>query len=719
MAEEREITGNEWVFFPEIDLGSGGLAGLNVLSEGAGGLLELSGLPVSGGQFLAPFLYSRPTGEPGLQGVSPDPGSGWRPVDLRERRWDREAEWLPGWTAEGPKILCRGRLIAPPGRRGALYRLQVTNQSEAPREFTVGLAGLWAETRQTVQTARPVHSVHHARFDPVNQTLVLESRPNLSLLGWALGADKPLSTCVFEAVPVWQAAADSSLQLELGLSASGSPATPWRARLGQFTEGEVAVPAPALLPEGSRPGRAASGFCLRLFLGAALALAPGQTGEVAFFLGVGTDGDGARAEVVDARRRRVAPLHEAAVRSLTAGLQPLNPARVKALCESGNAGAAGRSTDEAVRRLTAVFLRNLTFNRYGTAGRALDTGRLCLVASRATQNHLAGSYQARHAFAWSFPALLLSDSRLAREALIAGLTRYAPNGPLQSSYLDGRPLSPGFALDALAVPLWAFDHYLERTGDVSLWDEPGVAEGLRLILRRFRALSEGGRDAEREGLEPSLRPLKDGPALLLPTFLSPGDYPVDDHPYLTYPNLLAWRALTGFVRRAERRREWEEERRSARDLAQALLLGLEGRLLVGKGARRSFAMATDGQGSGLVMGDHAAGSLALLAYLDFCERTDVLFSLTFAGLNFPGNPFYFPGPFGGRGDRLYPFTSVIARADDLLAGDPTALEFFLEAPLDQGLACETVDPRTGGVRTGAAFAAAAGWLAWCLYQALG
>lgn len=687
----REVTGNEWLSFPEIDLGSGGFAELTVLHEGAGGLLEVAGLPVSNGQLVVPYLYTRAV----------ESGDAWHAVDLSDRRWDREGEWLPGWTAAPPGFTLRGRLFAPPGHRGAVYRLAVTNEGSAPCEVSPALGGTWAETRQTLFAARPVHAMHHAWYDEWSQALVLECRPGTALLGWAVGADRPLSTCVFETVPVWQAATDSSLQLELAMDTVASPALPWRGRLGQRTQGEAAT---------------ATGACLRFFLGSTLTLAPGETGEIAFFLAVGTDGDGARLGVVDLRRRGAAALHESARRDAQGRARKLNPTRIQALLE-----ADGRQSDgagEATARLESRLHRNLNFNRYFATGRALDTGRLALVTSRSPAYYVKGAFWARDAFLWSFPALLLSDPAVAREALVAGLTRYVGHGPFHACYLDGRPLYPGFELDELAAPLWGFVHYLETTGDASLWEEPGVAGGLRLILRRFRVLAEEGRTEAKEGLEPELRPLKDGRSLLLPTFLDPSDDPAGAHPYLAYDNLLAWRVLSGFARQAERRREWGEERRPATQLAEELRLGLEQHLLCGKEPRRAFALAISDKGGGLVMGDNPAGSLALLTYLGFCDRTDPLFSHTFAGLNFPGNAFYLPGPFGGRGSRHTPFPWVIARAADLLTGDPSALSFLLEAPLDDGLACESVDPRTGTAKTGAAFAAAAGWLSWCLYLAL-
>ncbi|MGE5553636.1 MAG: glycoside hydrolase family 125 protein [Betaproteobacteria bacterium] len=693
----REVTGNEWLSFPDIDLRSGAICSLTVLHEGAGGLLEVTGLTSPGGHLLAPFFYARSAADSMTSG--PLAGGTWQAVDPGEHRWEREGEWLPSWTGEAGDFLIAGRLVAPPGYRGAVYRLAVTNRGREVREVVTGLGGIWAETRQTLFAAHPVNAEHHAWYDGWTQALVLECRPGLALLGWALGADRPLSTCIYEAIPVRQAAADSSLQLELGLETAANPGLPWRGRLGEQMTREV------------------RGACLRFSAGVTLTLAPGETGEVAFFLGVGTEGDGARLALVDLRRRGAAALSEAARRDLSQATRraKLNPSRVRKLLVARGEPADPAAVDEATARLTALCHRNLHFNRYFAAGRALDTGRLVLVTSRSPDYYVKGAFWARDAFLWSFPALLLADPKLAREALILGLTRYVDYGPFHACYLDGRSLYPGFELDELAAPLWAFDHYLAMTSDTSLWEEPGVEAGLRLILHRFWTLAEQAPEGERDGLEGELRPLCDE-GLLLPTFLDPTDDPTF-HPYLTYTNVLAWRALTGFAHRAKGHRRWEEDRQRALRMAEALRRGVERHLVYGQEPHKSFAMATSGSGDP-VTGDNPAGSLALLAYFGFCDQSNPIFRRTLMGLDSPGNPFYFPGSFGGRGNRHAPFPWVIARAADLVAGDHSALGFFLRAPLDDGLACEAVDPRTGAAKTGAAFAAAGGWLAWCLYLAL-
>ncbi|MDZ4133883.1 MAG: hypothetical protein U1E11_12210, partial [Dethiobacteria bacterium] len=55
-----------------------------------------------------------------------------------------------------------------------------------------------------------------------------------------------------------------------------------------------------------------------------------------------------------------------------------------------------------------------------------------------------------------------------------------------------------------------------------------------------------------------------------------------------------------------------------------------------------------------------------------------------------------------------------AACNDLLACNSGALDFLTRAEMDNGFFCETVKPDTGQVSTGAAFASAAGFLAYAL-----
>jgi len=57
--------------------------------------------------------------------------------------------------------------------------------------------------------------------------------------------------------------------------------------------------------------------------------------------------------------------------------------------------------------------------------------------------------------------------------------------------------------------------------------------------------------------------------------------------------------------------------------------------------------------------------------------------------------------------------------NDLLALNKSAYFFLSRAKMDNGFMCETIDPVTGNVTTGPAFASAAGFLSFALWHRYG
>ena len=87
------------------------------------------------------------------------------------------------------------------------------------------------------------------------------------------------------------------------------------------------------------------------------------------------------------------------------------------------------------------------------------------------------------------------------------------------------------------------------------------------------------------------------------------------------------------------------------------------------------------------------GSLRLLACYGFCDPEDPVYRNTVRWLASPANPYFFPGPVGGPGLPHFPFPGVFDLANRLLTDpDPGILEVVRRAPLDGGLACESIDP---------------------------
>lgn len=132
-----------------------------------------------------------------------------------------------------------------------------------------------------------------------------------------------------------------------------------------------------------------------------------------------------------------------------------------------------------------------------------------------------------------------------------------------------------------------------------------------------------------------------------------------------------------------------------------------------------YAWAVDDQGGHELL-DQPPGSLQLLQYYGFCTADDQIYQNTVAWIRSTANSEYCAnGNFSGPGCEHAPFPWVLSLCYELLNGDrQEALELLAKAQLDHGLACETIDPGTGRVKTGAAFATCAGFLAHSLAVAL-
>ncbi len=340
---------------------------------------------------------------------------------------------------------------------------------------------------------------------------------------------------------------------------------------------------------------------------------------------------------------------------------------------------------------------NLFFNYFFAQGECLDEDELVLVTSRSNQYYVSAAFWARDAFLWSFPALLLVDKVQARRALFSGLSRYRRWGAEHALYLNGRPLYPGFELDEACAPLIALGHYLETTRDWSLIERPEV----RATISTWEA-----------ALSPHYCP----DLGLYETFLTPHDDPTVS-PYLTYDNVLVWKAFRVAASIFERLQPGDPHvldwRCQADELKQAILNHCVCEGPFGK----QFVGAIDAQGR-FEWTDYAAGSLMLLPHYGFCPEGDVVYLNTRSWIFSKFNPYYYPhGLFPGVGSQHFPYPSSFGLANQLLCHDLRAKRVASKTPMDQGLACKSFDPQTGVVRTGAAFATGAGFFAYALYHA--
>lgn len=395
--------------------------------------------------------------------------------------------------------------------------------------------------------------------------------------------------------------------------------------------------------------------------------------EATLYLALGADGDGARTTALHLRRVGWEELQRQTARHL----------------ESLTAGYEGP--------LPEVYRRHLLFAYFFAQAESLE-GEPLAFTSRSPRYYVSGAFWARDALLWFFPALLGVDPDRARLLLCSLFQRYTPWPGEHAQYLSGPPLYPGFELDQAAAYPLALARYIEATGDLDILLEVGKA--LKRVIRRI------GQERHSE-------------VALYRTFLSPADDPVP-LPYLFYNNALLSVALARLgLHLARIGGEWTPLAKFLTEEAKAIRQALYRFGTHPWDGQEVFAFAFDLQGKTL-LGDEPAGSLLLLPHLGFCPRNDPVFRHTTRYILSTANPYHYPGRFPGEGSPHFPYPSGFSLANRLLLGGKPAqeaLRVLREAPLDMGYAPESFDANTGLVRTGAGFAALAGFIAYALRMA--
>ncbi|MBO8169887.1 MAG: glycoside hydrolase family 125 protein [Thermoanaerobacteraceae bacterium] len=344
-------------------------------------------------------------------------------------------------------------------------------------------------------------------------------------------------------------------------------------------------------------------------------------------------------------------------------------------------------------RLRSTFYRNLWFNYFYAAGRAVDSDEIVAVTSRSPRYYVSSAFWSRDTLLWSFPAVLLVSPARAREILQLVFTRHVKAAGEHAHYIDGTVLYPGFELDQVAAYILALARYLTWTGAGILKEED--------ILRGF------------QGVTGKLLANRDATGLYR-TMLDPSDDPVS-YPYLTYDNVLCWRALkeaAGIYHRMGNNKRCIQLQQLARHLKRAIYR----HCVVDGPAGRMFAWATDARGN-YELYDVPPGSLQLLAWYGFCDSFQAVYQNTVNWIHSAHNPYYYPGRFPGVGSRHASYPWLLALCNDLLTDRyQQALPVLEGLTMDSGYACETYSAEDGSAVTGAAFATCAGFLAYALWE---
>ena len=421
--------------------------------------------------------------------------------------WERALGWIPTFTCTIDDIVVRGTIFAPYGRdadvSGAVYALSLENRGAEEVTVDVTLSGILGHRQLRVRTPRPFEDASVVSLGGSGAVL-LEGASLPGLAAVAIVADADAATTV----------SGDSYSMKRSIVVAG-----------------------------------------------------GGREQLAFYLAVGPERDGAEATAGVLRRRGWREL----LSSTRDALQSLE-----------------QSTGyEAVDRL---INRNLLFAYFYGVGRALDDAQYYLVRTRAPWNGHGVTVRDWEALMWTIASVQLADPSLARELVLrmCELHGYAPGRGVH--YLDGTLFEPGFALEGVAAYPIAADRYIRDTGDSMIVDEPALADTLYLCSEDL--------DARRDKRLP-----------LYTTEVSPSGVPAE-HPFTLHANAAAAHALDILRRTLD-----EETARGLQDPdAVRAAIGRHFTVESAGAGRSTYASAIDLAGGTSVADDPAASAFWLPLY---------------------------------------------------------------------------------------------------------
>lgn len=337
-------------------------------------------------------------------------------------------------------------------------------------------------------------------------------------------------------------------------------------------------------------------------------------------------------------------------------------------------------------KLTEIYNTNLFFCIFYSTGITMDTEELVCATSRGTRYYVSAAYWDRDVLLWAFPAILDADNELAEQILHYIFGRQRKNLGIHSRYIDGTVLEPGFELDELMSPIIALESYVEKTGDTEILEDINVQKGIRQILK-------------------TLDFMKHPEIALYETFLQPTDDEIV-HPYLSYNNMLVWRSMKALAKLYPNRYAWLAQ--TAEEVKEAIYKYCVFHDSEGK---PYFGWSVDLKGQHNVY-DEPPGSLQLFPYYGFCDATDNIWRNTVSMIRSPSYEYSFAdSPIAEIGCAHAPYPWILSLCNSLLCGHADQAFRELEIlEMDNGIACESVDPVKGTCTTGAAFATCAGFL---------
>lgn len=345
-----------------------------------------------------------------------------------------------------------------------------------------------------------------------------------------------------------------------------------------------------------------------------------------------------------------------------------------------------RTSSMSTPKLTEIYNTNLFFCLFYSTGITLDTEELVCATSRSTRYYVSAAYWDRDVLLWAFPAILDADHELADEILHYIFGRQRKNLGIHSRYIDGTVLEPGFELDELLSPVIALEAYVKASGNTAILEDSNVQKGICQILK-------------------TLDSMRHPEIWLYETFLQPTDDEIV-HPYLTYNNVFVWRSLNALAKM------YPEKYASLAEKAENVKKAIYDHcVFTDNEGNAYFGWSVDLKGKHNIY-DEPPGSLQLLPYYGFCDPTDEIWIHTVNMIRSPKYEYSFAdAPIAEIGCAHAPYPWILSLCNSLLCGHEEQAFRELEImKMDNGIACESVDPVLGTCTTGAAFATCAGFL---------
>ena len=407
-----------------------------------------------------------------------------------------------------------------------------------------------------------------------------------------------------------------------------------------------------------------------------ITLAPGEQRSFALYVGLGLEETSAVSSAIDIERRGWENLYVDLAGWLEAHKLSVG--------------------DEQLDRILNL---NAFYNYFYSQGMTLDTEDLVLVTGRSGRHDASATYKDRDAMRWSLPSVLQISPSQARRMIEYAFTIQLRNVGIHSRFIDGIVMHPGFQFDELCAPIRALHTYVRTTHDMSILFDRRVQSG----INRIRHLLGQSMNAS---------------AMMYETMLSPSGE-MTTYPYLTYNNVLAWRAIQDLAWMYELIHDIDRSEENA-VLARQVHKAISENCVVQGPFGPMFAYSVDLQGN-FELKDDPFGSLQLLSWYEFCPADSPTYANTLRWIHSSTNPYSFhDAQFAAPGSDSDSHPHLLSVANDLLTGRiAEAVDFLRRAEMDDGIACLTVDETTGKVARGRAFASCAGYLAFALSQALG